>query len=503
MRNIRIAVATLLVALTASGCKVGPNFQSPETQAPAGWSTTGEGWKQAVGAADVRWWEQFGDPQLNSLIERMAKENLDIRIASKRLDEALAFRRQEKAGYLPSVDASAGYQRRRTSETVGSSYLEGNRAKPKYNPIDDYQTGFDATWELDVFGRVRRAVEAADAEIKASAEDQRALLVTLLGETARTYIELRGLQTRLAVVEQNRASQSQTLDLTRRRLEAGIATELDLNRSAAQVASTEAQLPPLRAAVERSLHRLGVLLGKEPGALKAELSATKPIPAIPSEVAVSLPAELIRRRPDVRAAEQNLAAETARIGVAQADLYPRFLISGNLGLQTSSLQHISTGGSRTWGIGPSVSIPLLDRGAIKARVRAQTARTDAALLNYQQTVLTSLEEAENALTNFSQEQARRRSLEQAVAANRKAAALSRELFDKGLIDFLSVLEAQRSLLESEAQLAESTQSVSTGLVAIYKAMGGGWEETFPLAPAAEPAPAAATEAAPVAAPSGT
>jgi NodT family efflux transporter outer membrane factor (OMF) lipoprotein len=444
---------------------------------PAKWSEASD--DQGVGRSVElsRWWTTFQDPVLDSLVDRAVRSNLDLRVAEVRIQEARAARGVRAADEWPQVDVSSSYSRSRRSDAVppfNSSGLPdnlfGNRTQ------DLYQAGFDARWELDVFGGVRRDIEAATAEIAAVEENRRDVLITLLAEVARNYVELRGFQRQLAITNENLAVQRETLELTRVRFQAGLASDLDVARAEAQVATTQSQIPTLERSAKQAIHRLGVLLGQEPGALLSELSPEAPIPPTPPEVPVGLPSDLLRRRPDVRRAERELAAATARIGVAKADLFPRFSLTGSFGRRSDQFSDLSQGASLFWGIGPSVRWPIFTAGRILANIRVQNARQEQALALYEKAVLTSLEDVENALVAYSREQARRASLAEAVAANRRAVELANTLYFSGLEDFLAVLDAQRSLYASQDQLVQSERALVVNLIALYKALGGGWEQ---------------------------
>jgi NodT family efflux transporter outer membrane factor (OMF) lipoprotein len=416
----------------------------------------------------------FNDAKLSELVKRTKAENLDLKAAAARVRQSRELLGVSRSGFFPTLDGNAGVTRNRVSKDLANS-----PGGPPKNPSNTWQTGLDATWELDIFGRVRRGVEAAKADLASQEAALEGVRVSLQGETALAYMELRGFQEQLKVVQANLAAQQETLELTTKRLDAGLATALDVARTEAQVATTRSQLPPLHEGYRRSAYRLAVLVGEEPGALVEELAGEYSIPAITTTPRFSPPADLLRRRPDVREAERVLAAETARIGVRKAELYPRFTISGNLGLQAGRLGDVSTGTSNYWAIGPGVTVPLFNAGALRAQVRAQDARAEAALENYRQTILIAMEETENALTAFAQEQERRAALEAAVAANQRAFNLSRDLFDKGLIDFLDLLDSERTLLSSQSALVESRSRVAQNLVASWKAMGGTWEAPAP------------------------
>lgn len=452
------------------GCMVGPDYQQPDLPSAEGWSESAdESGRVSSESADLtRWWTSFGDSTLDDLMQRARAANLDLKIAAARVREARAQAGFTRAGLLPEVDASGSATRNRYSE---------NGFVPVSGDVEDdyYSAGFDARWELDIFGGTRREIEAAEADIDATVEDERAVLVSLFGEVARSYVDLRGNQRLSAVVRRNIDAARATLDLTHTRLRAGLATELDVARAAALLASTEAPLPRSEAAERVAIHRLGVLLGVQPGDLAAELEEERPIPAPPERILVGLPSELLTRRPDVRRAERELAAATARIGVAVADRYPRFSLTGAFGLESVSSADFADAASRAWSLGPAVRWPLFSGGRILANIEVQDARAEQAHFAYQQALLVALEEVENALVNYFREWDHRRSLEAAATAGRKSVALADDLYRKGLTNFLDVLDAERDLYDAELELAESEATSSLTVVALYKALGGGWE----------------------------
>ncbi len=338
-----------------------------------------------------------------------------------------------------------------------------------------YQVGFDASWELDIFGGVRRSVEAAGADLEASIEDRRNVLVTLLAEVARDYVTLRGTQRQIAIARENLQSQRQTLGLTIDRFNNGFTTELDVARARAQVDATAATIPALEASERSSMHQLAVLLGQPPQTLLEELSRPVPIPHAPSEVPVGIPSELLRRRPDIRRAERQLAAATARVGAATADLYPKFSLTGSFGLDATKPRQVFNWESRYFAFSPSVVWPVFDAGRIRANIRVQDAAQEQALTTYESAVLTAMREVEDALVNYGEEQARNRSLADAVEADRLAYKLANDQYRQGTVDFLTVLDVERSLFDAEDALAQSDRAISADLVALYKALGGGWE----------------------------
>jgi multidrug efflux system outer membrane protein len=455
-------LAVMMLALSLAGCAVGPNYRPPQTATPAAWSVAASDTVAPV----VRWWQTFNDPQLDSLIERAVQANHDLRIATARVREARALRGFAQWDFGPSIAGGASYTDARVSKNALTFPI------PKRD-TDTYDAGFDASWEMDVFGGKRRALEAANADVAASEEDRRDVLVSLLAEVARNYVEVRGFQGRLAIARHNIASQQAALDLTRRRFNAGASSDLDVSRAAALLAGTQSQLPALEVGLKQALHRLAVLIGEPPGAFALDGA---PIPVSPPEVPVGLPSDLLRRRPDVRRAERELAGATARIGVQTAELFPKFSLVGAAGLQSLSASDWFTGGSRYWSAGPTVTWRIFDFGRIRSQIQAANAREQAALAAYEKAVLVSLEDVENALVAYAKEQERYRWLQEQVKANRRAVDLANQLYTSGASDFLNVLDAQRSLYQAEDDLAQSERTVAANLIALYKALGGGWED---------------------------
>lgn len=435
---------------------------------------------QAAGAsadpAVERWWSSFHDPELDSLIERAMGANFDLKIAASRLLEARAARGMARAGLLPSVQASESTQSVRGGLTQGIFRPNAGSQSSLLAPFDTniFQQGFDASWELDLFGGKRHALEAATADVAATDEARRDTLFSLLAEVARNYGELRGTQRRLEIAENNIKLQTDTLELTRVRAEAGLGTELDVERQASQLAATQAMVPALESARQMSIHRLSVLLGEEPGALAGELTEARPLPATPPVVPVGLSSELLERRPDVRRADAEVAASTARVGVARSDFFPKITLTGSAGRQGTSFSGLTLGAGNFFAVGPAIKLPIFTGGRLRANMEAQKQRLSQAQLAYQNTVLRSLEETENALTAYGREQERRERLQAAAHASQQATQLANELYTRGLADFLTVLDAQRQQLAIEDDLAQSDTAVVTNLVALYKALGGRW-----------------------------
>ncbi|MDI6800877.1 MAG: efflux transporter outer membrane subunit [Thermodesulfovibrionales bacterium] len=461
----------IAVALILTGCAVGPNYQRPDVTVPASFSNAIETKEQGIDHR--KWWTAFNDQMLNFLVDEAVKSNRDIRLAEARIKEARALYGVADAALWPALQASGSYSRNRTSENAPQSKRSGI---PEGSTYSLFQAGFDASWEIDIFGGVRRSVEAAEADIEAAVEESHAVLISILGEVAKNYIEMRGLQKQLAVTEENARSQQETLDLINARFKAGLVSFLDVTRAESLLTSTKSQIPPIERAIKQAAHRLSVLLSKDPSALWPELSKRSAIPVPASGIASGLPSELLQRRPDIRKAERELAAASARIGVAKADLFPRFSLTGSLGLQGSEVKDMDNWGSRFWTIGPSIRLPIFSGGRIKANIQVQDARYEQALIRYEQAIITALEDVENALVAYVKEEERRKALAASAASSRQALALATELYTKGLADYLNVLDAERSLLSAEGQLAQSESAVSGYIVALYKALGGGWTQ---------------------------
>ena len=464
----------------AVGCAVGPDYVPPQTEVPAAWTgvTTPTVSQTSVPTSNamelVEWWKTFDDPMLTSLVERAITANLDLRLAEARVRQARATRAGVAAGFWPTLDTSGTY--RRSYDSASSSSSGGRRRSSNNSGISLFQAGLDAAWELDFFGGVRRSIEASEADLQAAVEDRRDVLVSLVAELGTNYINLRGIQQQIAIAQKNLQAQQHTAEITRKRHQAGFASGLDVANAEAQVATTQSQIPVLESSAQTAMYSLSILLGREPAALVPELAAEAPIPPTPPEVPVGLPSALLRRRPDIRRAEAQVHSATAQIGVATADLFPKFSLSGSFGYASNTLGSLTNWTNRFWFVGPMVSLPIFNAGKIRSNIEVQNALQEQALVTYQKTVLTALKDVESALVAYAKEQEHRKSLTQAVTHNRRAVELALQLYTAGRTDFLNVLNAQRSLFISEDALAQSIRSVSTELVALYKALGGGWEE---------------------------
>jgi multidrug efflux system outer membrane protein len=471
----------LTALLTLTGCAVGPNFKAPETKVPETYYSLENTKPQQASQATpqpvtlVHWWQSFHDPILDSLVQLALASNLDLQTAEARVRQARAARGVAAAGLWPQIDASALYQRSKgSSETATTG---GGTAISTFGPFRElFQVGLDASWELDIFGGTRRNIEAATADLAASVEDRRDVLVTLVGELGSNYLNLRGFQEQIAIAKKNLAAQQKTAEITHKRFEAGFVGRLDVANADAQVATTAATIPVLQSSEQAAIYSIGVLLGKEPAFLAKELASVAPIPPTPPKVPVGLPSDLLRRRPDIRRAEAQLHAATARIGVAVADLFPKFNLTGSLGFAANDITRIGTSNSKFWSFSPSVTWPVFAGGKIRWNIEVQNALQEQALLAYQQTVLTALKDVETALVAYAKEQEHQKSLALAVANNRQAVDLAMKLYVAGKTDFLNVLNAQRSLFATEDALTQSTRTLGTNLIALYKALGGGWEQ---------------------------
>jgi NodT family efflux transporter outer membrane factor (OMF) lipoprotein len=457
---------------------------------------------------DPNWWNIFKDPELTSLETRVAAANLNVRLATIRLAESRSQRQITGADQFPSLTGSGSYTRQEVSKKGVLSLFGGSSgsgsfastassangttgrsggiptsitgASTSIPPFNLWQYGFDASWELDLWGRVRREVESSDASVEASADARRNALLSVVAEVARDYVQLRGIQTQLAIANDNIATEQQSLQLTQARFRGGLTTELDVANASAQLQTTQSQVPQLQQQQASAINALSFLLGEAPNALQAELITPGTVPPVPPRVPVGLPSELARRRPDILQAEAQLHSATADIGVAVADFYPKVTLDGSFGLQALKAKDLGNWAARQYGLGPTISLPIFEGGRLRATLELRKVEQQEAALNYQQTVLQAWHDVDNALTAYGAEQRRHDSLEGAVAQNRRALDLSRQRYTQGVADFLDVLDAERALLSAQLQLADSSTTVSSNLVQLYKALGGGWEQTFPV-----------------------
>ncbi len=525
--------------LALIGCAVGPDYTPPQTTMPADWIGPGPAATQPALPTTrpvelAAWWTTLDDPTLDSLIKRADEANPLLRQAQFRVLEALALRDIAEADFWPQVNSSSGYAYRGSSRNASPRptsrgggirqrilnrvlqqvRLEAPTFDPATNtftppslsvqdprgqsqslslgPLSDanggprrdqnlFQLGVDLSWELDLFGRIRRSVEAAQAELDAAWESERDVKVTLYAEVARSYVELRGSQRRLEIARRNIQVQEETLQVTQDRFDAGFARELEVAQALTQLEGTRSQVPLLETAVRQSIYQLSVLLGRPPGTLLEELAAPRTIPSPSIYIPVGLPSDLLRRRPDIRQAERLVASTTARIGVATADLFPTVALTGSFGTQSTELSNVLNNRSFAWSVGPGFSWPIFQGGRIRANIRAEEAREAQALAGYADTVLVALQEVENALVAYHQERARQEVLARAVDAAQRSTDLSRQLYGEaqGLGNFLDVLESQRTLYAAQDALVLSETAAVTNLVNLYEALGGGWNLESP------------------------
>lgn len=480
----RIAGIVGLVLLAAS-CAVGPRYEAPGVEAPdrfaaADAEPAGSTSDPAVPAdeavaIDGAWWGSLGDPLLVAYVERAVAANHDARAARARVREARAVRGVAVGRLRPRVDAGGGVSRSRASgEGVGAAQLADVGLVALEN--DAYDLGFDASWEIDVFGGNRRGVEAATARLGAAVEARRGVLLSVAAEVARSYVELRGAQRRLEVARRNIRVQEDSLRRVRDKHDAGLAPRLDVHRARALVETSRARVPPIGTAIRAHAHRLAVLTGRLPSDVLEELLAVAPVPLAPAAVASGVPSELARRRPDVRGAERALHAATADVGVAVADLFPRIRIGAGGGVESASSGSLFRASARTWSIGASLLAPVFQGGRIRANIEAARARNELAFVRYEQVVLVALEEVETSLVKLRQRRAEHRELRAATESTARAAELADVLYRRGLTDYLAVLDAERSLIEIEDRLVASETAAVVSWIALYKALGGGWDE---------------------------
>ena len=468
MGTFRIVSAVCISLLFTSCALVGPDYSREEPDAPEAWHSVLAGGLNAEKVTPetlANWWLTLNDDDLNSLIGRAVQSNLDLKNAQARVREARALRGISQSSLFPSLMGDASFSRYRSSDNG----ISGNGGEH-----DLYTAGFDAGWELDVFGGIRRLVEASQADLEASQENLHDVLVSLMAEVALNYVELRTYQTRLIQTRANIKSQQHTYELNQSRFEAGLINELPVQQSLYNLERTRSHISTLHIGLEAAKNRLAVLLGQRPGSLAEEFSKEKAIPVIPASVAVGVPAEALRHRPDIRQAERNLAAQTARIGVATADLYPKFHLLGTIGLESLSSGNFFDSASQVWRIGPGISWNLFQGGAIRQNIEVHNARQEQALISYETTLLKALEEVENTLVAYAREQQRMESLRAATTAAQNAAQLAEDQFQAGLVDFSNVLDAQRAQINFEDELAQSEGNVTANLIRLYKALGGGW-----------------------------
>jgi len=481
-----LAAATLATLAILTGCKVGPNFKAPQEPVPDQYSATATAAPQVTADAPPEssfWWQQFHDPQLDALEDKAAAGNLDLKAAYLRIVESRVQVQSARAQGLPSLNASASYNREelglagivKSQHIDTSSPAAGGLISQLEKPVNLYQLGFDASWELDLFGKVRRSVEAADAQALNAVESRNDVLISLQAEVAQTYFQLRAGQALRQIIADQIAAQRDVVDLIQSRQQHGLAGEADVATAQAQLANLQSTLPPYEQSVATSKHALAVLTGQNPEAMDAEFAESGTLPAVPGVIPVGLPSTLARRRPDIRASEAALHAATAQIGVAVSEFFPDITLSGTLGLRNLSPGYLFQWDSKFYTLGPTVSIPLFHGGALDANVKLSRAQAAEAALSYRKSVLTALQEVEDGLTSLQQDALRTAALQESVDANQRALDVDLNSYNHGLTTYISVLTVQLQTVQAKQQLAQAQLTQNTDLVKLYKALGGGWE----------------------------
>ena len=469
--------AAFLLSAALAGCASAPGYRPPEVSVPAAFRETRDTIVQVpdtqTAVTATASWPDVGDTTLARLMKELVRANLDVRAAEARVRGARSARTEAAFDLAPTVTFGGGYTRQRLS---AAAFPIGAVTFPDQ---DIWDGGFDASWELDLFGRVRRNVQAQGAFLAATREDLRNAQVSLTAELARAYFELRGAQEQLAVAQQNAENQRRTLLVTQQRLDAGRGTAFDTERAQAQLSFTLASIPPLESRVRQAQYQIGVLVGRPPAAVAAELDAVAPLPALPATLLVTSPDSVVRQRPDVAAAERQLAVERALVGSAKADYLPRISLGGSAGYSASSFDALGDRGTFRYAVGPIISWPALNLGRVKARVDVSRAREAEAQAQYNQTVLRALEEVESSLVRYRTTRARVERIQDAASASERAAELARLRFSSGVADFLQVLDAERTQLEAQDQLAQGRTEAATAYAALYKALGGNWPNETP------------------------
>ncbi|PIJ48676.1 RND transporter [Erwinia sp. OLTSP20] len=486
---LRPMALVLPVVLTLSACSVGPDYQAPAPLSASHFNALASdtGSTPQASAINPQWWKTFNDPQLDNLISRAIAGNLSLQQAVMRIAASRQQVNQARGAWFPGASGNLQVTRQQPGlkgelESNGV-YDQVEQNAPQYRstldsltkPVNLYQGSFDASWELDLWGKVRRQVEMAQAQQQQNIENRNDALVSLEAEVARTYLQLRGAQAITRTIETQIEVARQTLALTQSLQRNGLSPLTDVENARAQLGSLQAQLPQYQSQVRQAMNGLAVLLGNMPGMLDAELASDKALPALPAHVAVGIPATLARRRPDVRAAEARLHAATANIGVSVAQMFPDLSLSGQFGVRNTDASYLDNWSSHFYSFGPAVSLPLFQGGRLVSSVRLARADQAAAALGYRQTVLTALQDVENALVSYHADQQRVAGLSDTVAAQQSAFELARDSYSKGLSNFIGVLDAQRQLAQTRQQLVSARMQTSVDLVALYKALGGGWE----------------------------
>jgi len=499
--SIRTPALAVSLCFALNGCLVGPDFERPQTSTPDVFNRTqtAQAPSRAVESEfSQEWWTLLNDPMLDSLEQQLTDANLDVAAALARLRQSRAEQRIAGAAEYPTLNGNASYDRERGSPNgilsllgvpplqsqsqsaagntpLGVAPLPGSKGSPAYNL---YQFGFDASWELDIWGGARRGVEAATALSDASYEDRNAVLLSARAELARDYVQLRDTQALLQIARQNLEIARDATKLTEKRVHEGVVTNLDVDNASALAESIESLIPTLESRSETTINAIGLLLAKEPRALEQMLAEPRDVPALPEQVPIGLPSELVERRPDIRKAEAQLHAATASIGMAKADFYPRISLNGSAGFQSLQLSNLATWASGQYVVGPSITLPIFEGGRLKGTLHLREAQQQEAAIVYKRTVLDAWREVDDALVVYDAEQRRRDRLKKVVSLNQNALSIARQRYKAGAIDFLDVLNVQKQLLDAQSQLEQSQAEAAANLITLCKVLGGGWESTY-------------------------
>lgn len=466
----RITCAAVLIVSLAwiTGCTVGPDYKPPVIDATDQWSTTASAVSDDT-RAPGDWWSLFEDPMLEAYIRQAVDHNKTLQVATANVLRARALRKRVGSSFLPAIESSFGHTRQGTSGTTANTFSAGSRRTV-------YDASVDASWELDIFGGLRRSANASDARLESAIANKDAVLLGILTEVGRTYFDVLGLQKRIQIIEKNISLQEQTFGLVEDLFEVGEATEFDLSRARAQGQLTRSRLPDLKAEMKAGIFRLSVLLGKPPESLLDDFAQSRPMPQAPDAIATGIRSDVLRRRPDIRIAERELAAATEDIGVQVADLFPRFFLTGSAGRASSSFGNLSDTLSNTFSFAQFMQWPIFRSGEIRAQILVEKAEAAQAAASYEQAVLEALRDAESVLTRYVEKRATRNQLHLAFGNQERAAQLARILFNAGETDFLAVLDAERELTDVEDNLVISETDILLNLVTLYAALGGGWEQ---------------------------
>ncbi len=455
-------VSLICLAGSLSGCVVGPDYVKPSIAMPASWKAKGKHVHEAPPEL-AEWWKQFRDPTLNGLVAEAVHSNLDIATAKAKIRQARASLQQERGTLFPSL-----------SEASSATRNKGTTTGPEPTVYSQYQAGFDASWEIDLFGGARRAVEAAVYAEQSSEEELRDTLVTLIGDVATYYVQAREYQQLVALAQRSAKSQRETAVLTTQQVEVGLASRVDVSKAEAQAASTQADVPSYQISYAKAVNRLAVLLGRSALDLDAQFRSAEPIPSPPRKMKVGIPADILNTRPDIRSAERQLAQATAKVGQAEANRYPSVSLTGSIDTSAASISDLGKKSTIGWSFGPTVTVPIFQGGQLKAAVDVAKAERDQHFFTYQSTVLTALEDVQNAIVSLNKSRARAASLAESVSGYRQAAKYSRDLLAAGESDLFDVLDADRSLYSAQEQLIQANADIATSYVSLNKALGGGW-----------------------------